>query len=212
MGQGACFCSRKFLHSRQLAVNVLGLDLVPEAVSELFDNDRKRFDAEDFGFGNFDVGPVVRDAHLEFLSQVEPCLHVISRVEANCFGAAQPRLGGITGDDDVSAEDREFERRPGLVAHYLLIDGDFGLQIEEVDESAADFADLCGSLIGSGIEHLSGPGRDLVKQQLRADNQEQCDQQKDDGKQIPLLMHIYKKYSPPHPLDTKGCCSPQNNP
>jgi hypothetical protein len=21
-----------------------------------------------------------------------------------------------------------------------------------------------------------------------------------------------KKYSPPHPLDTKGCCSPQNNP
>jgi hypothetical protein len=24
--------------------------------------------------------------------------------------------------------------------------------------------------------------------------------------------HRTKKYSPPHPLDTKGCCSPQNNP
>jgi hypothetical protein len=26
------------------------------------------------------------------------------------------------------------------------------------------------------------------------------------------VMHAYKKYSPPYPLDTKGCCSPQNNP
>src|SRR6202022_512607 len=24
--------------------------------------------------------------------------------------------------------------------------------------------------------------------------------------------NVYKNYSPPHPLDTKGCCSPQNNP
>ena len=25
-------------------------------------------------------------------------------------------------------------------------------------------------------------------------------------------VHTPKKYSPPYPLDTKGCCSPQNNP
>jgi hypothetical protein len=29
--------------------------------------------------------------------------------------------------------------------------------------------------------------------------------------QVPEF-HCCKKYSPPHPLDTKGCCSPQNNP
>jgi hypothetical protein len=28
----------------------------------------------------------------------------------------------------------------------------------------------------------------------------------------PAGAKAQKKYSPPHPLDTKGCCSPQNNP
>ena len=27
-----------------------------------------------------------------------------------------------------------------------------------------------------------------------------------------LYADTLKKYSPPYPLDTKGCCSPQNNP
>jgi hypothetical protein len=32
------------------------------------------------------------------------------------------------------------------------------------------------------------------------------------GRTKHLTVKAQKKYSPPHPLDTKGCCSPQNNP
>jgi hypothetical protein len=61
------------------------------------------------------------------------------------------------------------------------------------------------------MELSSGPGGHLIQQHLKNQNEEQNDQ-KNSGPQILSPIHGQKKYSPPHPLDTKGCCSPQNNP
>jgi hypothetical protein len=66
--------------------------------------------------------------------------------------------------------------------------------------------------VSKSVEEVGRPACDLLKYHKYQNGYNGAGQYKRQWPRYANSGHPTKKYSPPHPLDTKGCCSPQNNP
>ena len=133
-------------------------------------------------------------------------------MDSDGLRAAQPGLGRVASDVGVPIDHHQLEGRLRLIKDSCFIHRDLRLQLKKVDEGVPDLVSICRSLIRDRIDQTRRPGCHLVNDQFAGESEKQKDQQENQGYQIRSAVHLYKEYSPPHPLDTKGCCSPQNNP
>ena len=68
-----------------------------------------------------------------------------------------------------------------MIEHDALVDGYFGLELEEVDEGVPDLPGLGRSLLRNGTEFPSRPGSHLIEKHFDAEGEEQGDQEKNNG-------------------------------